>query len=47
MSDLTTRPTVREAISYEKLKNGEVKCSLCKRRCEISQGTKGFCGTRV
>jgi len=47
MSDLTTRPTVREAIFYEKLKNGKVKCHLCEKRCEIPQGTKGFCRTRI
>jgi len=47
MSDLTTRPTVREAIFYEKLKNGKVKCSVCERRCEIPQGAKGFCRTRI
>lgn len=47
MSDLTVYPTVREALFYEKLKNKKVKCSLCERRCEISQGSKGFCKTRI
>ena len=47
MSDLTTRPIVREAIFYEKLKNGKIKCSVCERRCEIPQSAKGFCRTRV
>jgi pyruvate formate lyase activating enzyme len=47
MSNLTAYPTVREALFYEKLKNGKVKCSLCERRCEIPQGARGFCGTRV
>jgi pyruvate formate lyase activating enzyme len=47
MSSLTAYPTVREALFYEKLKNGNVKCSLCERQCEISQGSKEFCGTRI
>jgi len=47
MSNLTAYPTVREALFYEKLRNGKVKCSLCERRCEISQGAKGFCRTRM
>ena len=47
MSDLTAYPTVREALFYEKLKDGKVKCSLCERRCEIPQGSKGFCKTRM
>lgn len=47
MSGLAAYPTVREAFFYDKLRNGRVKCSLCERRCEISQGLKGFCNTRV
>lgn len=47
MSDLAAYPTVREALFYEKLLNGKVKCSLCERRCEIPPGSKGFCKTRV
>ena len=47
MSDFTTYPTVREALFYEKLPNGKVKCSLCERRCEIPPGSKGFCKTRI
>ncbi|MGQ9642169.1 MAG: AmmeMemoRadiSam system radical SAM enzyme [Candidatus Bathycorpusculaceae bacterium] len=47
MFDLTSYPTVRKAIFYEKLANDKVRCSLCERRCEIPSGTKGFCKTRV
>lgn len=47
MSNLTTYPTVREALFYEKLPNDKVKCSLCERKCEISPRSKGFCKTRM
>ncbi len=47
MSDLTTYPTVREALFYEKLSDGKVRCSLCERRCEVLQGSRGFCKTRI
>jgi pyruvate formate lyase activating enzyme len=47
MANLTVYPTVREALFYEKLRSDRVKCSLCERRCEISEGLKGFCKTRV
>jgi len=47
MSTLTAYPTVREALFYEKLKNEKVRCGLCERRCEIPQGAKGFCKTRI
>jgi len=45
--DLTAYQTVRDALFYEKLSNGRVRCSLCERRCEIPQGSKGFCKTRL
>ena len=47
MSNLTSYPTVREALFYENPRNGKVKCSLCERSCEISQGARGFCRTRI
>jgi len=40
-------PTVREAILYEKMPKGKVRCGLCERRCLISPGARGFCGTRM
>jgi pyruvate formate lyase activating enzyme len=47
MPDLTTYPTVRKATFYEKLSDDKVRCKLCERKCEISLGSKGFCGTRM
>jgi len=46
MSDLTTYPTVRRALLYEKLAGDGVQCTLCERKCEILPGSKGFCKTR-
>jgi len=31
---------------YERLSDRKVRCGLCERRCLISPGGKGFCGTR-
>jgi pyruvate formate lyase activating enzyme len=39
-------PTIREALFYEKLSDSRVRCTLCERRCEIAEGSKGFCKTR-
>ncbi len=47
MHGLTAFPTVRKALFYEKLADGMVECGLCERRCNISEGQKGFCRTRV
>lgn len=41
------RPTVRKALLYESIRGGLVKCLLCERRCIISEGSTGFCGTRI
>jgi pyruvate formate lyase activating enzyme len=41
------RPTVRKALLYESVRGGFVRCLLCERRCLISEGSTGFCGTRV
>lgn len=37
---------MREAMLYERLKNKEVKCNLCGRRCVIKDGGTGFCLVR-
>lgn len=37
---------MREAILYEKLGSGEVKCSVCNHRCKIKDGKRGICGVR-
>jgi pyruvate formate lyase activating enzyme len=37
---------MKEALLYEKLSGGEVKCSLCAHRCKIKPGKRGICGVR-
>ena len=37
---------MQEALLYEKLNNGEVRCHLCAHRCLIDKGAKGFCQVR-
>jgi pyruvate formate lyase activating enzyme len=46
-NDLLQYSTVREALLYEELKGGKVRCGLCERRCLVSPGLKGFCKTRM
>ena len=41
------RSTVRKALLYENVRGGLVRCLLCERRCIISEGSTGFCGTRI
>lgn len=36
----------REAMLYEKLENGLVRCSLCAHRCTIKPGRRGICAVR-
>lgn len=38
---------VRPARLYKRLSENKVKCSLCMRGCEIGDGGKGYCKTRV
>ncbi len=33
----------REALFYQKLRGGAVKCEICFRKCVISRGRRGFC----
>ncbi len=47
LEGLLELPTVRPALLWEKVQDSEVKCSLCERRCQIKEGSTGFCGTRV
>jgi pyruvate formate lyase activating enzyme len=37
---------MREALFYEKIDDGKVKCSLCAHNCTISQGKRGICAVR-
>ncbi len=45
--ELLKYPVVREALLYERLRGGTVKCNLCERRCIIREGSVGFCRTRA
>jgi pyruvate formate lyase activating enzyme len=36
----------KEAMLYEKLAGGEVRCFLCSHRCKIADSKYGFCGVR-
>jgi pyruvate formate lyase activating enzyme len=35
-----------EAILYQKLPNGAVRCQICPRRCLVAPGQRGFCRAR-
>ncbi len=37
---------MKEAMLYEKLSEGKVKCNLCNHRCTIKDGSYGICGVR-
>jgi len=37
---------MKEALLYEKLGNGKVKCGLCNHRCVIDDKKRGICGVR-
>jgi len=39
-------PCAREAMLWTEI-GGKVRCELCERRCEIPEGGRGFCKTRV
>lgn len=37
---------IKEAMLYEKLDGGNVRCNLCGHRCRITPARKGICGVR-
>jgi pyruvate formate lyase activating enzyme len=37
---------MKEAMFYEKMERGNVKCFLCMHRCSIKDGKRGICGVR-
>lgn len=37
---------LKEAMFYEKLDEGKVRCNLCNHRCKIASGKRGICGVR-
>ncbi len=45
--ELLNLECVREAALYERLRGGSVRCLTCERRCVVSDGGVGLCGTRV
>lgn len=38
---------MKEALVYEELKDGLVRCGVCQRRCLIAEGQTGFCLSKV
>jgi pyruvate formate lyase activating enzyme len=40
-------PALREALFYETLPGGRVRCTLCPHRCSLPDGYRGACGVRV
>ena len=47
MFNIRQHPTVQEALLYEQVPDGKVRCSLCERRCLVSPSQKGYCNTRL
>ncbi|MBN1548604.1 MAG: AmmeMemoRadiSam system radical SAM enzyme [Syntrophaceae bacterium] len=37
---------LKEALLYEKLNDGQVRCHLCRHRCRIQPSYRGICGVR-
>lgn len=37
---------MKEAMFYQRVENGEVRCQLCRFRCLIGDGARGLCGVR-
>ena len=38
---------LKEALLYQKLAKGQVRCNICQRRCLITEGKSGYCQTRI
>jgi len=36
-----------ETILYDRLPHNRVQCTICQRRCVLSEDQRGYCGTRV
>jgi pyruvate formate lyase activating enzyme len=39
-------PYVKEALFYDRLEDGLVKCRICPRECVVSPGNRGYCRVR-
>ena len=44
---LLNSPCSKQALLWEKLDNGKVRCLVCERRCVIPEEKRGFCGARL
>lgn len=44
---LTESESIREALLYEPLDEGRVRCNICLRRCYIAAGRVGYCRTKI
>lgn len=38
---------MKEAILYDKLEDKKVRCNVCRHRCTIAPGKRGYCRTRL
>jgi pyruvate formate lyase activating enzyme len=38
---------IKEALLYEASADGKVRCGICRRRCVIEEGERGYCHTRI
>jgi pyruvate formate lyase activating enzyme len=38
---------MKEAVLYDKLESGTVRCRLCRHRCKIEDGKRGICAVRM
>ena len=38
---------MKEALLYDRMESGQVRCRLCRHGCKIKDGAKGICGVRV
>jgi len=38
---------MKEAVLYDKLESGKVKCRLCRHGCKIDDGKRGICSVRL
>lgn len=46
MVNVPKQKQIKEALLYDKEKNGYVRCKSCFKRCRIASGRTGFCKTR-
>lgn len=37
---------MKEALLYQRMDDGKMKCAVCNHRCSIAEGKRGICGVR-